>query len=92
MPLAFEPQLCGNVGDECFGMFLENVAVENIENNEKGADGRKEWAVIPFDVKPGMNEISLPIEGVKAQSGRGLNLGKVTQWHFSYKFFPENAW
>ena len=39
-----------------------------------------------------MNEISLPIEGVKAQSGRALNLNKVTQWHFSYKFFPENAW
>jgi len=60
--------------------------------DEKSDKDRKTWIVIPFELKPGMNEIKISLEELKAQDGRKADLKKVKQWHFSYKFFPENEW
>jgi len=60
----------------------------SISNNEQ----RKTWIVLPFEVKPGMNDVSVSLEDLKAQDGRKADLKKVKQWFFSYKFFPETTW
>ena len=59
---------------------------------DKNSGDRKSWAVIPFELKPGMNEIELKLEGLKTQEGKEVDLIKLKAWHFSYKMFSENDW
>jgi hypothetical protein len=62
------------------------------EQSIGNSEARKTWIVIPFELKPGMNDVKLSLEGIKAQDGRTADLKRVKQWFFSYKFFPENSW
>ncbi|OGS21980.1 MAG: hypothetical protein A2252_00360 [Elusimicrobia bacterium RIFOXYA2_FULL_39_19] len=55
--------------------------------------GRDTWIVLPFVLKPGMNNVSLDLNKAKPYGEkRDLDLSEIKTWHFSYKFFPEQKW
>ncbi|OGS22722.1 MAG: hypothetical protein A2252_00740 [Elusimicrobia bacterium RIFOXYA2_FULL_39_19] len=55
--------------------------------------GRATWIVIPFVLKPGMNDVSIDLTKAKPyEEERELDLSVIQGWHFSYKFFPEQKW
>ena len=59
---------------------------------KEGWDMRKTWAIIPFSLDPGMNEIKLSIEDLKTQEGRDVDFSRIFHWGFYYRFFPEHDW
>ena len=69
---------------------LTFVVKDQISNGNR--EGKKTWIVLPFPLKPGMNEVTLSLEGAKAQDGRSIDLKKIIQWHLSFKMFPEESW
>ncbi len=61
--------------------------------DEPGAPKNANWGVIPFTLKPGMNEVELKVSGLRTKDGkRALDLSHIRQWHFSYCLFPEEDW
>jgi len=62
------------------------------EFSKGGNAERKTWIAQPYELKPGMNQVEITLEGIKAQDGRVADLKKIKQWFLSYKFFTENSW
>ncbi len=58
----------------------------------EGWEMRKTWCVIPYDLKPGMNEVKIELAGIKTQEGKPVNFSRIFHWGFYYKFFPELKW
>ena len=58
----------------------------------EGWEVRKTWYVVPVEIKPGMNELSVSLEGLKTQEGKDVDLSRIYHWGFYYRFFPELKW
>jgi len=71
---------------------LGRPAVLSFVIKDKDSTSRREWAVLHFVLEPGSRDYALSLVGLRAQSGRPFDLASVSEWHFSYRFFPENDW
>jgi|GEM_PF-2814146 len=65
---------------------------ETCSGYNRNLEDRKNWPILPFVLKPGMNKVELTLEGLKNIEGKPAGLTKITHWFFAYRLFPCYAW